>query len=164
MPDNNTTRTLALKSGSPVFKQPRSTSNLVKPELDRFLYYAQLSYERSFDGNYLVNMLEERLADFHEVKYCIAVSSGFWGLVLAMKCLALPQRHEVIMPSFTYRRMADVTAWAGLIPHFCDINPKTLAISAETASSCINNNTALILGVHPIVNCCDVIGLANLAD
>ena len=67
------------------------------------------------------------------------------------------------MPSLTYRRMADIAAWTKLKPNFCEVDPSTLAISAKTARPCINDNTALILAVHPIVNCCDVDGLVALS-
>jgi dTDP-4-amino-4,6-dideoxygalactose transaminase len=67
------------------------------------------------------------------------------------------------MPSLSYRRMADIAAWKNLKPHFCEVEPATLAMSAETVRPCINENTALILGVHPIVNCCDVDGLIAIA-
>jgi dTDP-4-amino-4,6-dideoxygalactose transaminase len=67
------------------------------------------------------------------------------------------------MPSFTYRRMADIAAWTKLKPHFCDVEEATLANSAATVQPCINDNTALILGVHPIVNFCDIDGLLELA-
>jgi dTDP-4-amino-4,6-dideoxygalactose transaminase len=80
-----------------------------------------------------------------------------------MQCLALKGRTEVVMPSLTYRRLADAVAWAGLTPHFCEVDPVGLCITAETARSCINDNTALILGVHPIVNCCDSEGLEVLS-
>jgi dTDP-4-amino-4,6-dideoxygalactose transaminase len=80
-----------------------------------------------------------------------------------MKCLALPGKTEVVMPSLTYRRLGDIVAWAGLTPHYCEVDPVTLSITAETAAPCINERTALILGVHPIVNCCDVEGLEALS-
>jgi dTDP-4-amino-4,6-dideoxygalactose transaminase len=67
------------------------------------------------------------------------------------------------MPSFTYRRLADIAAWAGLKPHFCEVEENTLALSAKTVAKCINDDTAMILGVHPIVNCCDVEELVELA-
>lgn len=67
------------------------------------------------------------------------------------------------MPSFTYRRMADIAAWTRLKPHFCEVEADTLANSARTVKSCINKDTALILGVHPIVNNCDINGLMALA-
>jgi hypothetical protein len=40
-------------------------------------------------------MLEARLAEFHHTTNCVTFSSAFWGLALAMRCLALPGRSEV---------------------------------------------------------------------
>jgi dTDP-4-amino-4,6-dideoxygalactose transaminase len=67
------------------------------------------------------------------------------------------------MPSFTYRRMADIAAWLKLKPHFCDVEKDTLASSVDTVEPCINGNTSLIVGVHPIVDLCDIAGLIDLA-
>ena len=62
------------------------------------------------------------------------------------------------MPSLTYRRLADIAAWIRLKPRFCEVDPETLAVTAETVAPCLNHETALILAAHPIVNCCDVRG------
>jgi dTDP-4-amino-4,6-dideoxygalactose transaminase len=156
---------LAVFGGGALFERPRSTSNLVRPDVDRFLSYSRLFFNArrySNDGP-VVRLLEERLARFHETRFCIAFCSGFWGLVLAMKCLALEGRREVVMPSLTYRRMADIASWAGLIPRFCEVDAQALAICAATAEPCINSDTALLLGIHPLVNCCDAAGLERLA-
>src|SRR5690606_37902732 len=109
---------LALLGGKPLFDMPRSTSSLVQPDFERFLKYSQTFYEaHQFTNNGpLVQLLEQRLAAFHQASHCVTFCSGFWALVLAIKCLALPKRREIIMPSLTYRRMADVAAWAGLVP------------------------------------------------
>jgi dTDP-4-amino-4,6-dideoxygalactose transaminase len=81
-----------------------------------------------------------------------------------MKCLALPEKKEIIMPSLTYRRMADIAAWVKLIPHYCEVDIHTLGANAKTVERCINENTALLLAVHPIVNCCEIDGLVDLAE
>lgn len=155
----------ALYGGRPLFESIRSISNLVRPDFESFLEYSRLFYE---DGRYshagkVERLLESRLASFHEVAHCVSLCGGFWGLVLAMQGLALPGRREVVMPSLTYRRLADIVSWAGLTPHFCEVDPEQLCITAETARPCINDNTALLLGVHPIVNCCDAEGLEALS-
>jgi dTDP-4-amino-4,6-dideoxygalactose transaminase len=98
------------------------------------------------------------------VAHCVAFCSGFWALATAIVALARPGRREVLVPSLTYRRMADVIAWTGLLPRFCEVDAETLAITAATAAPCINEDTALLLAVHPIVNCCDAQGLVELAD
>jgi dTDP-4-amino-4,6-dideoxygalactose transaminase len=156
---------LAIFGGPPLFDAIRSISNLVQPDVEQFLSYSKVFYEAGqyTDQGRVEQMLERRLAEFHQVEHCVSFAGGFWGLVLAMKCLALPGKTEVVMPSLTYRRLADIVAWAGLVPHFCEVDPVTLSITAETAEPCINEDTALILGVHPIVNCCDVDGLEHLS-
>lgn len=156
---------IALFGGQPTFESPVGTSGLARPSFERFLSYSRkfMSAGQYSNGGPLVRELEARLAAFHEAEHCITFCSGFWGLVLALDCLKLPGRSEVIMPSLTYRRMADLAAWAGLKPHFCEVEADTLAISARTAEACISDETALIIGVHPIVNCCDVEGLNQLS-
>ena len=156
---------LAIFGGRKVFSVAKSTSSLAQPEIDIFLKYSKLFFEKKHYTNngVLVRLLEERLARFHEVEFCITFCSGFWALALAMKALALKGKSEIVMPSLTYRRMADVAAWVNLTPRFCEVDSKTLALSEDTVRQCINDQTALILGVHPIVNCCDVSGLVNIS-
>lgn len=156
---------LALLGGAALFDRPRSTSNLVRPDIERFLDYSRVLYQ---SGQYtnngpLVRELERRLAEFHQTRFCVSFCNGFWALVLAIRCIALPGRSQVIMPSLTYRRLGDVIAWAGLVPRYCDVDPATLAISPVTAEPHIGPDAALILGVHPIVNTCDAPGLEQLA-
>lgn len=155
----------ALGGGQPSFDPPVSTSNLVQPDQARVFGYLRQSMAagRWTDGGPLVQQLEQRLADYHGVPHCVSFANGFWAIALTARCLALPGRHEVVMPSLTYRRLADIMAWVGLIPRFCEVDPRTLAISPATAAPCLNEDTALLMGVHPIVNCCDAPGLERLA-
>jgi dTDP-4-amino-4,6-dideoxygalactose transaminase len=155
---------LAIFGGTRLFATPKPTSNLVRPDFEKFLGYSRTFIEQhQYTNGALVRLLEQRLAEFHRVEHCVAFSSGFWALALAIKALALKGKDEIVMPSFTYRRMADIAAWTKLKPHFCDVEEATLANSAATVRPCINDNTALILGVHPIVNFCDIDGLTALA-
>lgn len=155
---------LAFFGGTKMFAKPVSTSNLVKPDIEAFLALLKPAVLSPNGEQALIQQLERELAAFHQVPHCVAVCSGFWALVLAIKALALPGKTEVIMPSLTYRRLADVVAWTGLVPRFCEVDPHTLAISPETAAPHIGPNTALIIGVHPIVNCCNAPGLEQLGD
>jgi dTDP-4-amino-4,6-dideoxygalactose transaminase len=156
---------LAAFGGAALFAEPVSTSNLVRPDFDRFLAYSRTFHDahRYTNDGPLVKQLERRLAEFHGTRHCIAYANGFWALVLSIKCLALPGRREVVMPSLTYRRLADIVAWCGLVPRFCEVDERTLAIDPAHAAACLNADTALILGVHPIVNCCDAQGLERLS-
>ena len=148
-----------------MFTGPKPVSNLVRPDFEAFLGYSRQFFDRHqyTNNGVLVRQLEQRLAAFHGTAFCVTFCSGFWALALAISVLARPGKREIIMPSLTYRRMADIAAWVGLQPHFCDVDPDTLACTAQTVEPCLNNDTAIIIGVHPIVNCCDVTGLAKLA-
>jgi dTDP-4-amino-4,6-dideoxygalactose transaminase len=140
----------------PLFAEPKPTCNLDRPNIEKFLDYSRSFYDSGPYANaHLCRQLEQRLAQFHDVKHVIAVTSGFWAHVLAMAAAALPERREVIAPAFGYRRTDDMIAWAGYVPHFCDIDPKTLSISVDTIKPALGEQTALILAPHPMVNCCD---------
>jgi dTDP-4-amino-4,6-dideoxygalactose transaminase len=156
----------ALFGAQPLFSEPKPTGNLYRPSIDRFLGYSRLFYqnERYTDEGDLCRMLEGRLAEFHEVARVVAVNSGFWGHVLALHALALPGRREVVAPAFGYRRTDDMIAWAGFVPHFCDVDPETLCPSVDTIKSALNDDTALILAPHPMVNCCDAQGIEELGS
>lgn len=156
---------MTLERQQPLFDPPVSCSNLVEPEYERFLEYSRTFFDarRYTNDGPLVRELERRLAAFHATARCVSFSSGFWALVLAIRALAIPGREEVVMPSLTYRRMADVIGWTGLVPRFCEVDRESLAISAATARPAMGPNTALLLAVHPIVNCCEVDALEELA-
>lgn len=141
------------------FERPLSTSNLVQPDRTAFMGYARAAYE----GAPVVGWLEGRLAAFHEAAHCVTVCSGFWALALAIHALALAGRTDVLMPSLTYRRMADVVAWTGRRPRFCEVEVETLAVSAATMRAALAPEVGLMLAVHPIVGECDVSGLEDLA-
>lgn len=154
---------LAAFGGAPAFARPVSTSNLVRPKWDDFAAGIDLLYDPDQGGQAVVERFEARVAAYHRTAHAVATANGFWALVLAIRALALPGRSEVVMPSLTYRRLADIVAWVGLVPHFCEVDARTLAISPATARPCLNERTALLLGVHPIVNVCDAPGLEALA-
>jgi dTDP-4-amino-4,6-dideoxygalactose transaminase len=155
---------LAIFGGPRLFAGPKPTSNLARPDFSQFLEYSRIFFDRrQYTNDVVTRQLEDRLVAFHQTEFCIAFCSGFWALALTIRALALPGKGEIVMPSFTYRRMADIAAWLKLKPHFCDVEDDTLASSVATVSPCINGDTSLIVGVHPIVDLCDIGGLVDLA-
>ncbi|NNJ93939.1 MAG: aminotransferase class I/II-fold pyridoxal phosphate-dependent enzyme [Halobacteria archaeon] len=145
------------------FDKVLSTSNLYLPDFDRVSML--LSENRpSSDNEYpLSTILESRLCEYHNAEHCVLYSSGFWALVAAIKLKAIAGKSNVIIPSMTYRRLADLVHWAGKIPVFVDVYEDGLAVSVEAVREAIDNDTALILAVHPIVNCCHVDSFIELS-
>lgn len=144
-------------------KKLLSTSNLYEPKIETVL---ALVDKFSDDVGMLIEesavyQLEEELTKYHNSKYCISFNSGFWALVACICSKSLEGRDEIIMPSFTYRRLADVVYWTKHVPVFVDVS--NMAISPSSVRENITKNTALILAVHPIVNCCNVLELIEIS-
>ena len=156
----------ALFGGKQAFASFRTTMNLVVPDRDIFFTYAKESFAARHLTNHGPTMkeLERQLAEFHGVRHCLTFCNCFTAMYIALRCLALAGKREVVVPSLTYRRMADIIDWAGLLPRFCDVDPETLGISPATARPCINENTALLLAPHPITRLCDIDGMERLAQ
>lgn len=155
----------ALFGGEQFFAEPKPTSDLFRPSEDAFFAYTDSLFEsRQFTNNGpLVQQLEARLAQLHGTEHCVAFCSGFMTLLLSIHALALPNRTEVILPTATYRRMADIIRWAGLKPRFSDIDFKTMGVNRKLYEEQITDQTALLLGVHPIVNMSAVTELEELS-
>lgn len=150
----------------PLFETPISTSNLYAPDLDRVCAFIDQAADD--DGNVvagtLVTALEKKLCEYHQARYCVTFSTGFWALVAAVRIRSLPEKSQVIIPSLTYRRLADVVYWSGKAPRFVDVEPNHLGVCPDAVEHAISDETSLILAVHPIVNCCDVHGLLSISD
>lgn len=156
---------LAIFGGNPIFNSIKTTMNLPRPNEE--LFFSNL--KKSFNAHQVTNNgpllkeLESALAEFHEVKYCVAFCSCFVGMSIAIREMSLPKKNEIVVPSLTYRRMADIILWAGYVPRFCDVDPETLGVTQKEVEPCINGNTALILAPHPIANLSDIEGIETLA-
>lgn len=142
--------------GGGLVPKPISTSNLHTPKMETVIRYLE-------KGPELFDELGKRLRDYHQAGHCVLFSTGFWALVAAIKLRALPGRRQVIIPSLTYRRLADVVYWSGLVPVFVDVDADTLAVCPRAIAHNLGEETALILAVHPIVNCCDVTTILRLS-
>ena len=106
-----------------VFDPPVSTSNLVQPAA-RDLCSPMLAWPMTA-GLWSSCWRAARFVPPRRTLHTLC--NGFWALVLAIRALALPGTTDILMPSLTYRRMADVAAWARLRPRFCEVDPVSLA-------------------------------------
>jgi dTDP-4-amino-4,6-dideoxygalactose transaminase len=87
-------------------------------------------------------------AKFSGVKYFLGTSSGTTALQLLLRSLDLPQGSKVLVSAFTPLPTPMAILEAGLIPHFVDINPKTLTLSMQSLQDEVDENCKVILPVH----------------
>jgi perosamine synthetase len=99
--------------------------------------------------------LGPRLAEFEAglaaqlgVEHVSAVSSGTAGLHLAIRAAGVERGDDVVTTPFSFVASANCVLYEGARPVFCDIDPRTLNISAEAAAAAVTDRTTGLLPVH----------------
>jgi len=134
---------------------------LIKPEIDRRI--AQVLKHGKYIMGPEVTELEERLADFIGVKYCIGVSSGTDALLIAMMALGIGYGDEVITTPFTFIATGEMIALLGATPIFVDIDPKTYNIDPSKIEFAITTKTKAIMPVSLYGQCADFDSINSIA-
>jgi len=92
--------------------------------------------------------LERELARFLGTDDLVLLNSGTSALHMAVHLMALPAGSEVIVPSLTWVSCAHAVRANGLVPVFCDVDPVTFNVTADTISPHITARTSAIMVVH----------------
>jgi len=84
-----------------------------------------------------VRELEEQLADYINVKHCLACSSGTDALLLPLMTYGLTATDAVFTSPFTFFASAESISLVGATPVFVDIDPSTYNICTESLEAAI---------------------------
>lgn len=155
---------LGLFGGAPAFADKLHVGRPNIGNKDKFFEQVNDLFDRRWltnDGPF-VRELENRIADYLNVKECVALCNGTIAMEVLLRCLDL--KGEVILPSFTFVSSAHVLQSMNLKPIFCDVDPSTHNITAEIVEPLITADTSAILGVHLWGAPCPVNELTELAD
>ena len=117
----------------------------LKPEIDRRIQQV-LDHGRYILGPE-VTELEEKLATFAGVKYCISVANGTDALQIAQMALGVGPGDEVITPGFTYIATAETVALLGAKPVYVDVDPDTYNLDPAKLEAAITPRTKCIIPV-----------------
>ena len=77
-----------------------------------------------------------------------AVSSGTAGLHLAIRAAGVERGDDVVTSPLSFVASANCLLYEGARPVFCDIDPRTLNITAQSAGDALTERTTGILQVH----------------
>lgn len=143
-----TAKDLAINGAQPAFGQSLHVGRPNIGSREAFLQYAEDIFDRRWLSNNgpLVQELERRIADYHDVKHCVAMCNGTVALEIAIRALGLAG--EVIVPSYTFIATAHALSWQAITPVFADIDPVTHCLDPDAVRNMITPRTSGIIGVH----------------
>jgi dTDP-3-amino-3,4,6-trideoxy-alpha-D-glucose transaminase len=91
---------------------------------------------------------ERSFADYLGVEHVIGVGNGTDALTIALIALGIGPGDDVVVPSFTFYASAEAIPHSGARPVFCDIDPETFCVTAETVERALTARTRAIVIVH----------------
>ena len=95
-----------------------------------------------------VEAFEEEVAAYVGARHAVGVASGTDALLLPLRAIDAEPGSHVIVPSFTFFATAGAVWNAGLRPVFCDVDPDTFNVTAETLQAVWTDRTVAVIPVH----------------
>jgi perosamine synthetase len=129
-------------------------------------------------GSY-VTQFERQLEAFTGARHAVAVVNGTAALHVALLLAGVKRGDEVLMPSLTFVATANAATYVGAVPHFADVELRTLGLHASRLGDhlervserrdggCFNRTTgrriAAIVPMHTFGHPVDMEGLLAVA-
>jgi len=118
------------------------------------------------DGRYIlgpeVEAFESEFAAYCGVRHAIGVANGTDALTIALRAMGVGPGDEVVVPSFTFYASAEAIPPTGARPVFCDVDPETFCVTADTVRAALTPRTKAIVVVHLFGNVAPVAEIAAL--
>ncbi len=81
--------------------------------------------------------LEAALCDYTGARHCITCANGTDAILLALMALGVGEGDAVFVPAFTFAATAEMIPFAGAVPVFTDIDPRTFNMDAASLARCV---------------------------
>ncbi len=95
-----------------------------------------------------VSAFEQEFAEYCGAEYGVGVANGTDAITIALRAMGVGPGDEVVVPSFTFYASAEAIPPTGATPVFCDIDPDTYCVTAETVKAAITPRTKAVIAVH----------------
>lgn len=94
-----------------------------------------------------VEAFEAELAAYLGARHAIGVANGTDALTIAARAIGVKPGDDVVLPSFTFYATAEAMASLGARPVFCDVDPDTRNVTAETVRAALTPRTTAVVAV-----------------
>jgi dTDP-3-amino-3,4,6-trideoxy-alpha-D-glucose transaminase len=116
-----------------------------------------------------VSAFEQEFAAYCGTEHGVGVANGTDAITIALRAMGVGPGDEVVVPSFTFYASAEAIPPTGATPVFCDIDPETYCVTAETVRAVLTPHTKAVIVVHLFGNVAAVaeieaLGVAVLED
>ena len=95
-----------------------------------------------------VEAFERDLASYVGTDHAIGVGNGTDAITIALRAMGVGPGDDVIVPSFTFYASAEAIPATGARPVFCDVDPESFCVTAETVRAALTPSTKAVLAVH----------------
>ena len=109
-----------------------------------------------------VAAFERELAAYCGASHAVGVANGTDAITIALRSLGVGAGDEVVLPSFTFYASAEAIAPTGATPVFCDVDPHTYCVTADTVRAALTPRTKAVIAVHLFGNVAPVVDIEAL--
>jgi dTDP-4-amino-4,6-dideoxygalactose transaminase len=109
-----------------------------------------------------VEAFERELAAYSGAAHGVGVANGTDAITIALRAIGVGPGDEVVVPSFTFYASAEAIPPTGATPVFCDVDPATFCVTAETVRAALTPRTKAVVVVHLFGNVAPVAEIAAL--
>jgi dTDP-4-amino-4,6-dideoxygalactose transaminase len=95
-----------------------------------------------------VSAFETEFAGYCGARHGVGVANGTDAITIALRAMGVGPGDEVVVPSFTFYASAEAIPPTGATPVFCDIDPETYCVTAETVRAALTPRTKAVIAVH----------------
>jgi dTDP-3-amino-3,4,6-trideoxy-alpha-D-glucose transaminase len=109
-----------------------------------------------------VAAFEGELAAYLGTPHAVGVANGTEAITIALRALGVGPGDEVVVPSFTFYASAEAIPPTGARPVFCDVDPETFCVTADSVRAALSPRTKAVIAVHLFGNLAPVADIAAL--
>lgn len=133
----------------------------IRDEVERAM--GEVIAQSAFIKGPAVGLFEQELAQWLEVRHCIACGNGTDALLLSLLAVGLQRGDEVIVPAFAFAAVAETVLLLGGVPVFADVDPRTFNIDPASVARLVSGRTRVIIPVHLFGLPCDMAAFTAIA-